>query len=155
MAATTTAFNSLLQKLEADFPDINFETSDEFRWSPSAHTVYYSSENPDTATLLHETAHALLDHTGYEHDIDLIHLERDAWNKTVELGKKYELSIDTETVETALDTYRDWLHARSLCPSCHQNGVQTAENAYTCVICGQKWTVNDARSCGLKRRRTN
>lgn len=155
MAATTTAFNSLLQKLKADFPDSNFKVGDEFRWSPSTHTVYYSSESQDTATLLHETAHAILHHTGYDHDIDLIHLEREAWNKTVELGKKYGVHVDSEAVETALDTYRDWLHARSICPSCYQNGVQTGENAYTCVICDQKWHVNDARSCGLKRRKTN
>ena len=154
MAATTTAFNNLLQKLRATYPSVTFEAGDDFRWASSSHTVYYKPSG-DIVTLLHETAHAVLDHTGYEHDIDLIHLEREAWNKTLELSKKYSVDIDSETVENALDTYRDWLHARSLCPSCRQNGVQTAENTYSCVICGQKWTVNDARSCGLKRHKIN
>lgn len=154
MVATTTVFNNLLQKLRSEYPGITFEAGDNFRWSPSQSTVYYQP-GKDTVTLLHETAHASLKHTGYDHDIDLIHLEREAWNRTLELGKKYSVTIDSEAVEDALDTYRDWLHARSLCPSCKQNGVQTAENTYTCVICGQKWTVNDARSCGLKRHKIN
>ncbi len=155
MAATTTAFNSLLQTLQTDFPRITYCVGDDFHWSPSARTVYFRAKSTDMATLLHETAHALLGHTSYNRDIDLVHLERDAWSKTVELGTRYGVNIDNETVETALDTYRDWLHARSLCPKCRQNGVQTAENTYTCVICSQKWIVNDARSCGLKRRKIN
>lgn len=153
MAATTTAFSNLLRTLKADFPDIAFEPGDEFRWSPPTHTVYYPVGRPDAATLLHETAHAMLNHTGYEHDIDLIHLEREAWNTTVELGGKYNVNIEEKTIEDALDTYREWLHARSLCPSCHQNGVQTSENTYTCVVCSTQWSVNDARSHGLRRRK--
>jgi len=154
MAATTTAFNSLLQKLKSEHSDVSFESSDDFRWSSSLSTVYYKP-GKDVITLLHETAHAVLSHTSYEHDIGLIHLEREAWNKTLELGKQYGVAVDPEIVENALDTYRDWLHARSLCPLCKQNGVQTGENTYTCVICNQKWTVNDARSCGLKRHKIN
>ena len=151
MAATTMAFNSLLLKLRNTFPDISFEVGDAFRWSSSTKTVYFPAKSGEIATLLHETAHASLKHTGYEHDMNLIHLEREAWNQTVKLGEQFGIHIDDETVESALDTYRDWLHARSLCPNCRQNGVQATENTYTCVICGQKWTVNDARSCGLKR----
>lgn len=153
MAATTTAFNNLLARLRKDFPHISFSEAEQFRWSPSTQTVFYTSTDNELATLLHETAHATLQHTGYSHDIDLIHLEREAWNKTVELGKHFGVEIDEEAVEEALDTYRDWLHARSLCPKCQQNGVQSSENTYTCVICGQEWSVNDARSCGLKRRK--
>lgn len=155
MDVTTTAFSNLLQKLRKDFSDITFTEGDEFRWSPSSKTVFYPTNSIEQATLLHETAHASLNHTGYEHDIDLIRLERDAWNTTLDLGKKYGIDIRENTIEEALDTYRDWLHARSLCPSCQQNGVQSNENTYTCVICGQKWNVNDARSCGLKRRKIN
>ena len=151
MAVTTTAFNNLLTRLRDTFPHITFTEAGQFRWSPSSQTVFFNRANNELATLLHETAHATLQHTGYDHDIDLIHLEREAWNKTMELGKRFGVQIDDETVENALDTYREWLHARSLCPTCQQNGVQATENTYLCVICGQKWTVNDARSCGLKR----
>lgn len=155
MAATTTAFSNLLAKLRDAFPHIKFSEGDQFRWSPTTQTVFYKSTDSELVTLLHETAHATLQHTSYTYDIDLLHLERDAWNKTLELGELYGVEIDDESVETALDTYRDWLHARSLCPACRQNGVQSSENTYSCVICGQQWSVNDARSCGLKRHKIN
>lgn len=155
MAVTTTAFSNLLAKLRDAFPDIRFNEGEHFRWSPSTQTIFYIATSNELATLLHETAHAALQHTSYSHDIDLIHLERDAWNKTLELGKRFSVEIDDESVENALDTYRDWLHTRSLCPTCHQNGIQTSDNTYTCVICNQQWSVNDARSCGLKRRKIN
>ncbi len=153
MAATTTAFNNLLLQLKTDFPDISFNPGDEFRWSPSAAAVWYAARSADTVTLLHETAHALLGHESYKHDIELIRLERDAWKKATALGQKYGIPITETHVEDALDTYRDWLHARSLCPTCKQNGIQEDENHYVCVICGQKWSVNDARHCGLKRQK--
>jgi hypothetical protein len=155
MAVTTTAFNNLLSQLKTDFPDISFSPGDEFRWSPSAATVWYTSKDHDAVTLLHETAHALLGHEGYKRDIELIRLERDAWKEATRLGEKYAIPISEAHVEDALDTYRDWLHARSLCPTCRQNGVQEDENHYACVICGQKWSVNDARHCGLKRQKVN
>lgn len=155
MVATTTEFNSLLQSLRSDFPDIKFKPADEFRWSSSSKTVHYNHTHADSTSLLHEASHASLGHSAYHNDIDLIHLEREAWNKTVELGRKYGINIEQDTIESSLDTYRDWLHARSLCPTCKQNGVQTKNNSYACVICEQKWTVNDAKTCGLIRRKSN
>ena len=151
MAATTTEFNSLLQALRVDFPHVTYSVGDGFYWSPASQTVYFQVNGSDAVTLLHETAHAILGHTSYSKDIDLIHLERDAWNKTVQLGSQYTVSIDISVVEEALDTYRDWLHARSLCPNCKQNGIQTDQTTYSCVLCDQCWLVNDARSCGLRR----
>lgn len=152
MAATTMAFNDLLKQLRRNLPNLTFCTSDTFRWSSSDQTVYYAPEEANAAiTLLHETGHGLLDHLSYTYDIDLLKLERDAWQEARILGDTYGVSIDNETVENALDTYRDWLHTRSTCPNCAQNGVQTGENRYTCIVCDQTWHVNDARTCGLKR----
>ncbi len=153
MAVTTTAFSSLLKKLSKDFSAISFKAGDEFRWSSSTHTVWYVSESNDTVTLLHETAHGILEHSMYSNDIELLRLERDAWTKAIDLGVAYGVTISDEHVESSLDTYRDWLHTRSLCPTCQQNGIQENENQYLCVICGQKWRVNDARHCSLKRRK--
>lgn len=151
MAATTTAFNNLLKKLRKDHSSLTFEPGDDFRWTPSTKTVYYLAEVDDPATLLHEAAHGALGHVSYVGDVELLHLEREAWNKAIELGKAYDVIISEEEVEDALDTYRGWLHARSLCPSCQQNGVQKSENLYLCLVCNQQWKVNDARHCGLKR----
>lgn len=152
MAVTTTAFNNLIANLATKYPDIKFVSGDTFRWSSSTNTVFYEPKSKDVISLLHETAHALLSHTYYRQDIDLIHLERDAWTKAKELGRIYGYEVDDDTIEDALDSYRHWLHTRSLCPHCQQNGVQK-DDFYSCLICNQRWKPNDARTCGLKRRK--
>lgn len=146
--------NSLVARLQADFPEVTLVPSDDFYWSPRTKTVHYN-ENTDgdgRITLLHELAHALLDHQQFKHDIDLLKIEREAWDYAKDvLGPRYNLSVSEDTVEQMIDTYRDWLHARSTCPSCSMTGVQTAEATYHCLGCSRDWKVNDARRCGLKR----
>lgn len=141
---------SLLAKLEHDFPSIHFAPGDGFRWSPTESTVFYDDPS-DFAQLLHETSHGLLDHRDFIRDITLLEMERDAWQKARELALSYQLAISDDTIETALDTYRDWLEARSNCPNCSMTGVQQARYHYRCPACLTTWRVNDARVCGLKR----
>ena len=152
MDVTTTEFNNLLTKLRSSYPYLTFKPDTVFHWSPKQKTVWYDPNSLDLATLLHETAHGILGHTSYDRDTKLLHLERDAWTKAVEIGAEFSISIDESTIEDALDTYRDWIHARSLCPSCNQNGIQADDNSYRCVLCNKIWQVNDARHCGLRRR---
>lgn len=142
---------SLLDRLRRDFPDIHFVPGDIFRWSPSDHTVYYA-DTVDTASLAHEVAHAVLRHTAYKKDIDLIKTERDAWEyAATTLAKRYGIEIDSDTIQDALDTYRNWLHARSTCPECQATGIQTVARLYACIACKTSWRVNEARSCALRR----
>lgn len=129
--------------------------SDDFGWNPDNSTVSYDPHHTDAPSLLlHEVGHALLGHTLYERDIELLVIERQAWDKAVILGKSYAITIDPDLIEDTLDTYRDWLHSRSLCPSCGATGLQVASKAYTCPSCHQKWHVNEARSCELRRYKT-
>lgn len=154
MDATTTAFKNLLKQLASDFPAIRFESGDDYRWSPNEKTVYFDQHGSKNAPLLlHEAAHGILGHDSYNRDIELLQLEREAWTKAEELGKKYGIAISEDIREDALDSYRDWLHARSLCPTCSQNGVQTSNDGYACILCGTEWRVNSAKHCGLRRRR--
>lgn len=156
MVATTMASDSLLNHLQSDFPALDFTLSDGFRWAAASQTVFHDPTSPDYAPqLLHETAHGLLGHTGYSYDIDLLKLEREAWEKARQLGEVYSVTITEDFVEDALDSYRDWLHARSRCPKCALTGIQTSTHFYACLVCSQKWQVNDARTCGLKRIKTN
>lgn len=155
MGATTTAFKSLLKQLKADYPELKFVSSDDYRWSFEDQSVYYDENNSINAPLLlHETAHGLLGHEAYSADINLIKLERDAWTKAEELAQKYSVTIAESTREDALDSYREWLHTRSLCPTCGKNGIQTDSNLYECLVCSAKWRVNDAKNCGLRRQLT-
>lgn len=155
MAVTTMAkTNSLVAKLQADFPGVNFASGDDFYWSPRTKTVYYAEKSGDDSqiTLLHELSHALLDHRQFERDIDLLKIEREAWDYARDvLAPRYNFAISEDVIERMIDTYRDWLHARSTCPSCSMTGVQTAEATYHCLGCSRDWKVNDARRCGLKR----
>jgi hypothetical protein len=151
MAAT----NSLLANLRRDFPDLTFTEGSTFRWAPDERSIYVAAlKTPrDKATLLHELGHAMCGHSDFEHDIDLVKMEREAWTKAQAVAPGYDVVIDEDIVENALDTYRDWLDARSRCPNCGQTGVQEQEATYNCIICHVGWRVNDARQCGLKRYR--
>lgn len=147
--------SSLVTKLRKDFPHIHFEKSDLFRWSPEEETVYIGAMRTarDRATLLHELGHAMCGHSDFTHDIELLKMEREAWTKAQAAAPNYGVEIDEGIVEEALDTYRDWLDARSRCPNCHQTGVQESDAIYQCLICHVGWRVNDARQCGLRRYR--
>lgn len=144
-----------LKTLRTHFPAIIFvENSDTFRWSPqtrSVHVAQLESER-DLITLLHETGHALASHTHYTQDIQLLKLEREAWERArAHLAPLFNIEISDDIVEEALDSYRDWLHARSICPECRATGVQSDEAHYRCLACSTIWKVNDARTCQLRR----
>lgn len=144
---------ALLKQLKHDYPDVVFVESDDFVWSPTDKTVSYNPNDPHVTTfLLHELAHAVLRHGTYTRDIELIAIERAAWDYAKNtLGPHYNYPIDENFVQDTLDTYRDWLHARSTCPNCGATGLQTKQHEYKCLACEQTWRVNEARSCELRR----
>lgn len=142
---------SLASLLKSEFPSISFVPGNIFAWSHIRKQVEYIADSSDTASLLHELSHALLGHKTYRRDIELLGYERDAWAHAIALGPKYKIKIEEETIQNALDTYRDWLHARSKCPICSASGMQTAPSTYTCPACNAAWKVNSATTCALKR----
>ena len=146
------SISSLVNRLAADIPSVAFVAGDAFHWEPDTQTITYQAGGTDVADLLHEVGHALLAHTDYTRDVQLLAMERDAWHhaRTI-LAPRYHLVIPESVVDDALDSYRDWLHARSLCPQCHATGVQSARHEYRCLACLTTWRVNDARQCALRR----
>ena len=44
-------------------------------------TIFYA-DTADSASLLHEVAHSSLNHAEYARDIELLQMERDAWEFT-------------------------------------------------------------------------
>lgn len=151
----TTSLAKQLKNDSSAYPHLTalkLTEADSFSWNHATHTITYSLGDAFAgAYLLHEFAHAVLDHKDFDYDIQLLELERAAWDRAVTLAPLYGVSIDTATVEESLDTYRDWLHTRSLCPSCDSTGLQSDVHDYQCAACGQVWSVNPARTCGLKR----
>ncbi|MBC7868964.1 hypothetical protein H7X69_02175 [Candidatus Saccharibacteria bacterium] len=142
---------SLIPQLKATYPQFAFKLAESFLWSPSKQTVYYTTDDADYGFLLHELSHGLLGHADYSRDIELIAMERDAWDKALEIAKDYTVTINDDLIQSTLDTYRDWLHARSTCPRCKAVGLQIKKQTYTCPACRHPWRVNEARICALRR----
>lgn len=151
MAATTAPKISLIaNKLRALYPSIELRESEDFSWRPLENTVDYI-EGGDYNDLLHEFGHALLNHREYQRDIELIQMESAAWRKAEEIATELGLEVDDDYREQHIETYRDWLHARSTCPNCTETGVEISRHLYHCLACDSNWRVNDARRCQLRR----
>ncbi len=147
--------HSLLESAELAFPALTFTAGDRFEWQPKSSVVTYDLDDPlFEPRLLHEIGHATLKHHSYERDIDLIAMERDAWQAArMELASRFGVEIPGDIIHHDMDTYRDWLHERSTCPHCGSNGIQIKKREYKCVTCLQTWRVNEARNCQLRRYR--
>ena len=123
-----------------------------FGWDHTACAITYDIHAEHaSAYLLHEFGHALLNHREYTSDIELIRMERAAWDEAMKIAAAQSITIEDDTVEDSLDTYRDWLHSRTLCPACAATGIQTERRTYRCLACGHTWRVNEARTCALRR----
>lgn len=155
MPSTAFSITELLQRVRKDYPAFVFCPGELFRWSPMTKTITYDPNEPQAPLLLlHELGHALLAHELFDRDIQLIRQESAAWeHATTVLAPKYGIAVDTTILDEQLQTYRQWLYLRSLCPSCSQTGIQTTKNTYSCMNCRCSWRVNDARQCNLRRLR--
>lgn len=143
----------LISLLQSKYPELYFKQGSMFYWSSDDKTIYYNdSEKTNFNTLLiHELAHATLEHSNYDRDIELLTMERQAWDKAIEISNKHKIDINKSLVQPALDSYRGWLHSRSKCPKCQSNGMQTSKHIYKCLICSCKWKANEAKICSLRR----
>jgi len=147
----------LIAKLQAQFPSLRFTPGQQFCWSPETGDIFYrpsSSANRQPAwSLLHETGHALLGHTAYNADFELLRLEVAAWDKACQLAADLGLEIDNSHIQDCLDTYRDWLHKRSICPNCATKCLQQGDFVhYRCFNCHKVWRVSPNRFCRAYRR---
>ena len=148
---------NLIDSLIKDFPKLHFVASDTFYWSPKDQSVHYKDLTDEESSwkLLHETAHGVLGHSNYHTDFGLLNLEAQAWHTATELAQRYDIIIDQDHIEDCLDSYRDWLHARSTCPTCHAISLQNDPITYQCSNCDATWQVSRSRFCRPYRRRTS
>jgi hypothetical protein len=141
----------LLKQVALDYPKLSFKGGTNFYWSPSEKTVYYANNLADLNywrwTLLHEISHGVLGHKTFRSDFELLQLELAAWMKAQELATKYNIEISKDHIEDCLDTYRDWLHKRSLCPGCSVKSLQKSPGVYACLNCSKEWQVSENRLC--------
>ena len=149
----------LLPKLQERFPELRFTPGKQFCWSPeSGEVIYKAAAKTEKApwSLLHETGHALLNHQTYKADFELLQMEIAAWEKAKQLAEEFEIEIDNEHIEDCLDTYRDWLYKRSICPTCTNKSLQQDDYVhYRCFNCHTVWRVTTSRFCRAYRRSKN
>ncbi|MGH7157731.1 MAG: hypothetical protein ACREGD_01445 [Candidatus Saccharimonadales bacterium] len=139
----------LIKALRRDFPHVTFVRGEQPYWSPKTKEVYFCTDGGDEKALgvLHEVGHALLGHTNYNTDIDLLEKEALAWAEARKLATRYKIQINGAHIEDCLDTYREWIYRRSTCPVCSLNGVERSTRHYYCINCTENWTVGLSRFC--------
>lgn len=142
------AVKVFLSRLRADYPQFRFRRGTQDYWSPGSKTIIYNGERPLVDLeygLLHELAHALLNHRNYTSDFELLKLESEAWQTASTIAKNYGIEINEDHIQACLDTYRDWLHRRSSCPKCSMHVFQEDYDHYSCFNCQTKWSVGSDR----------
>jgi hypothetical protein len=136
--------NDFIGSVSRDYPEFTFQVGKQEHWSPKTKTIFFNPNKPCYG-VLHELAHALLDHSNYHTDFELLRMESDAWELAMEIGGKYAIIIDYDHIQNCLDTYRDWLHRRSTCPSCGTHVLQGKSGNYLCYNCQTSWHVSSGR----------
>jgi hypothetical protein len=150
--------DKLLTELRIDYPAVNFRRGAVFSWNSKQQTVIIPRRTADLDetraiwSLLHEVGHATLQHQNYISDVELIRLEAAAWQQAERLGQTYGQNIDPDHVQDCLDSYRDWLHQRSTCPTCGTISLQIDDQHYRCYNCNANWGVSRSRLCRPYRR---
>ena len=150
--------SNLLERISHDYPDLSFIESAHFSWHAGKKHVSFKATGKNTKhamwALLHELGHALLDHSDYTYDIELLQLEVAAWEKARSLSEYYTIEINEDYVQDCLDTYRDWLHLRATCPTCFARSLQSSATTYHCFNCQAEWQVSRSRLCRPYRLQT-
>ncbi|HVV25769.1 MAG TPA: hypothetical protein VHC21_01945 [Candidatus Saccharimonadales bacterium] len=149
---------ALLKTLGERFPELRFRAGEQFSWSPDTGEIMYKAAAAGQKarwSLLHETGHALLGHHAYGADFELLRLEIDAWERAKLVAKEVGVTINEDHIQDCLDTYRDWLYKRSICPNCGTKCLQQDDFVhYRCFNCHTTWRVSASRFGRAYRRRT-
>lgn len=146
----------IIAELRSKFPELKFRSGNQFYWSPETGEIVYEAGAGGRKaewSVLHETGHALAGHKSYKADFELLRLEIDAWERARRVADNLGRSISEDHIQNSLDTYRDWLHKRSICPTCGNKSLQQGDFVhYRCFNCHTKWRVTASRFCRAYRR---
>jgi predicted RNA-binding Zn-ribbon protein involved in translation (DUF1610 family) len=152
----SSAMDKLITTLETRFPRLKFTPGKQFYWSPETGEIFYrpgTSGREAEWSLLHETGHAALKHHSYQGDFELLQLELEAWAQARRIGQEIGIGISEDHIQDCLDTYRDWLYKRSICPTCGTKCLQQDDYThYSCFNCHTVWRVSASRFCRAYRR---
>ena len=127
--------DSLISKLQADYPEFRFKNGNKFAFRPPKTIVISPKEPFSELLILHELSHAILKHYNFKLDINRLKMENAAWDQAKILAKRYKIEMDEDFIQNQLDTYRDWLHKKSRCPKCGLTRFQSSDGTYHCPRC--------------------
>jgi len=152
--------HTLVKRVSKLVPAATVTAGKDFYWSPRQRIITYRQESIDSPegqwALIHEAAHAKLGHQTYHTDYELLQLEVAAWYEAEAIAKQLGVRIDPEHIQDCLDTYRDWLYRRSICPTCTTKCLQQSDLAhYRCFNCHTIWKVTPSRFCRAYRSTKN
>lgn len=137
--------SKFITQLSKDFPDFHFTYGKRFSFRPPKTIVVGPEEGENTPFLVfHELGHALSGKYTYGLGVERLKIESLAWQEgkkaydACKASKKYSTlpAWNEDFVEDNLDTYRNWLHSKSKCPTC---GLTMYENTdgWHCPYCDQ------------------
>lgn len=133
----------------ASEPDLLFVPNGYFAYDAALELINYDpsalNTNEGKLSLVHEIAHARLGHFHYGSDFELLLMEIDAWCLTRKLAKQYKLTLDKHFIDHCIETYDNWLSARSTCPSCQTFCLEDSPHQFHCFSCGTDWRVNQRK----------
>lgn len=129
---------TLLHQIFQDYPNFQFKFGSKFSFRPPR-TITLGPPQPNYGLLaLHELGHALCKHKDYKLHVQRLKIESEAWETAKSLCLKhphYQIVFDSDFAQSQLDTYRDWLHQKSLCPRCQLTRFQSSNGNYHCPRC--------------------
>lgn len=131
-----------VRRLMAHYPEVRWAEASRFSFRPPR-MVRLGRAQPHYAMLAaHEVGHCLMGHRDFRTEVGRLRMESEAWERAHAVWSELRLEErgaiwDEEFVEDQLDTYREWLHSKSLCPRCGQVRFQTVDGAFHCLFCGE------------------
>ena len=126
---------TFLKMIIEAYPNLTFKPGRKFLFRPPKSIHYLETDENFRFLLLHELAHALLGHYTFDRSLERLQIERDAWAKTRELCCLYSIPFDDNLAEAELNTYRDWVHQKTLCKHCGLSCLEVSSESLYCPSC--------------------
>lgn len=147
-SAQIRAEQKFVRLLERDYKEVEFRWGQprfSYRLKNGKKVVFLGEPQPNFGLLaLHELGHALCEHKDYNTHVERLKIESEAWEMAKTVYSNYATNThladilpewNEDIVQEKLDTYREWLHNKSLCKKCGLTMYQTKDGKYHCPRC--------------------